>query len=257
MSGEDDAETESVAPSPAPFGPGTVVSSSGMASAPSAAASPPPTAYDAAYYAGGCGPHPYRRDEIWMGFFADVADRIVADIGPRTVMDVGCAIGMLVEALRERGVEAHGIDVSEYAISQVPDSVAPYCTLGSALEPLPGRFDLITCIEIVEHLSATDGARALSVLCAHADDILFSSSPSDFDEPTHVNVQPIDHWIRAFARRGFALDQDFDATFISPWAMRFRKARGLRRLRLWAASLSPDRFSGSSRTSSSNPAPLP
>ncbi len=168
-----------------------------------------------------------------MSFFGDVADRIVADIGPKTVMDLGCAIGMLVEALRERGVDARGIDVSEYAIGQVPADLSAYCTVGSALEPLPGRYDLITCIEILEHLSAEDGERALDVLCAHTDDILFSSSPTDLDEPTHVNVQPPEYWATAFARRGFVRDDDFDAAFISPWAVRFRKAGRAKRIRMW------------------------
>lgn len=200
-------------------------------------ATPPPETYDADYYAAGCGPHPYQRDERWMGFFGDVADHIVAEIGPRSVMDVGCAIGMLVEALRDRGVEAWGIDVSAHAIDQVPESIAPYCSLGSALEPLPGRYDLITCIEILEHLSALDGERAIDVLCAHTDDILFSSSPSDLDEPTHVNVQPRAYWVAAFARRGFVHDAEFDAAFIAPWAMRFKRMNWSDRLRRWAETL--------------------
>ena len=36
------------------------------------------------------------------------------------------------------------------------------------------------------------------------DDILFSSTPDDFDEPTHVNVRPASWWIERFAERGFA-----------------------------------------------------
>ena len=184
---------------------------------------PPPEVYNAAYYEGGCGPHPYRRDERWMAFFGDAADRIVAEIRPRSVMDVGCAIGLLVECLRERGVDARGIDVSDYAISQLPTELADYCSIGSALEPLPGRYDLITCIEIVEHLSAEDGERAMDVLCSHTDDILFSSSPLDEVEPTHVNVQSTDYWAAAFARRGFFRDAGHDASYISPWAVRFRR----------------------------------
>ena len=57
-----------------------------------------------------------------MEFFGTIADQVVAEIKPRRVLDVGCAKGFLVEALRDRGVEAFGIDVSEYAIGEVrPD----------------------------------------------------------------------------------------------------------------------------------------
>jgi len=60
-------------------------------------------------------------------------------------------------------------------------------------------------------------------LCRFTDDILFSSTPFDFKEATHFNVQPPDYWAQLFARHQFFHDLDFDASFISPWAMRFRR----------------------------------
>ena len=47
-------------------------------------------------------------------------------------------MGFLVEALRKRGVDASGIDISDYAISQVDESVAAYCSVASLTEPLQG-----------------------------------------------------------------------------------------------------------------------
>src|SRR6476660_8383941 len=75
------------------------------------------------YYQHDCG-EPYERNETWSRFFGQVADAIVRELRPRTVLDVGCAMGFLVEELRIRGVEAWGIDVSEYAIANVHPSVA-------------------------------------------------------------------------------------------------------------------------------------
>jgi len=85
--------------------------------------------FDATYFATGCG-LPYERNAHWLGFFGGIADRIVREINPRTALDAGCAMGFLVEALRERGVEAYGVDISEYAISQVHPSVKPYLPAG-------------------------------------------------------------------------------------------------------------------------------
>lgn len=188
-------------------------------------AADPGTPYDATYYAHGCG-RPYVRDDVWLAFFGRIADRIAADIAPRTAMDVGCALGFLVETLRDRGVDARGIDVSEYAIGEAHPDIAPYLTVASATAPLPGRYDLVTCIEVLEHMPAVDADRAIDVLTAAADDILFSSSPTDHAEPTHLNVQPPEAWAAAFARRGFYRDADYDATFLTPWAARFRKVDG-------------------------------
>lgn len=181
--------------------------------------------FDATYYATGCG-RPYVRDDVWLAFFGRIADRIVADLAPRTAMDVGCALGFLVEALRARGVDARGIDVSEYAVGQAHPDVAPFLAVASATTPLSGRYDLLTCIEVVEHMPPAEAERAIDVMTAAADDILFSSSPSDHAESTHVNVQPPEAWAAAFARRGFYRDADFDASFLTPWAARFRKVDG-------------------------------
>jgi len=186
--------------------------------------------YDADYYAHGCGT-PYARDEAWLGFFGSVADRIVAGIAPASVLDVGCAMGFLVESLRARGLEAWGVDVSAFAISQVHPDVAGFCAvrpIGTALpEGWPPRFDLLTCIEVLEHLPPAEAPGAIAWLCGLADDILFSSTPEDHAEATHQNVQPMDYWAGLFAQAGFYRDLDFEARFLTPWAMRFRRGRPL------------------------------
>ena len=94
--------------------------------------------YDAFYFAHNLG-RPYQRDEVWLQFFATIADRIVSDIRPCTVLDAGCAMGFLVEALRDRGVDAVGVDVSEYAISQVRPDMRSACWVGSVTDPFPQK----------------------------------------------------------------------------------------------------------------------
>lgn len=178
--------------------------------------------YDAYYYRHCCG-NPYERTQEWLDFFGRIADVIVRRIQPQTVLDVGCAMGFLVESLRERNIDAHGIDVSEYAIQHVRPDLQPYCHVSSILEPLPRRYDLIVSIEVLEHLSSTLCEDAIKNICAATDDVLFSSTPFDYREPTHVNVQPLEYWAEFFALNGFVRDFDFDASFITPWAVRFRK----------------------------------
>lgn len=180
--------------------------------------------FDAFYYANCCG-RPYARDAEWLAHFGRVADRIIADFQPKRVLDAGCAIGLLVEALRSRGVDAFGVDVSEYAITQVHDAVRPFCRQGSITTPFGERYDLITCIEVVEHMPPQEAEAAIENLCQHTEEVLFSSSPEDYREPTHVNVHPPEHWAELFARHGFVRDVDYDATYVVPWAMRLRRTR--------------------------------
>jgi SAM-dependent methyltransferase len=179
-------------------------------------------AFDAYYYAHDCG-SPYERNEQWLNFFGGIAERIVRDINPKTVLDAGCAMGFLVEGLRARGVEAWGVDVSDYAIGQVHESVRSFCRLGSITEPFEQKYDLITCIEIFEHMPASEAEKAAENLCRSTNDILFSSTPFDYKEVTHVNVHPPEHWAAMFARHGFYRDFEFDASFLTPWAVRFTR----------------------------------
>src|SRR5919109_521312 len=84
--------------------------------------------YDAEYFGSHCGSIPYDRSEPhWLEFFGRIADEIIARLKPRRVLDVGCAKGFLVECLRDRGVEAYGFDVSEYALGEVRPDIRRYC----------------------------------------------------------------------------------------------------------------------------------
>ena len=182
----------------------------------------PTELFDAHYYAKYCG-RPYQRDESWLSFFGGIADQIVQRIQPKTVLDAGCAMGFLVEALRQRGVEAYGVDISEYAIRNVHPSIQPYCWTGSVADPFPQRYDLIVSIEVLEHMSQNDALKAVENFSNFSDDVLFSSTPFDYKEATHFNVQPPEIWGELFARHGLLRDTDFDASFITAWAVRYRR----------------------------------
>jgi len=173
--------------------------------------------YGGFYYRHGCGVS-YERNEHWLGFFDRIADSVVREFHPSSVLDAGCAMGFLVEALRKRGVEAFGTDVSEHAISQVHESVREFCAVGSLTEPLERRYDLIACIEVLEHIPAGEADAAIANLCAGTDRLLLSTTPEDYGEATHLNVQPPEFWSAALAREGFFRDLDHDLSYLTPWA---------------------------------------
>ncbi len=198
--------------------------------------SPPPSEpvpserYGENYYANNLG-LPYERNDHWLGFFGGIADRIVSDLAPTTSLDVGCAFGFLVEALRDRAVDAKGIDVSEYAVSQAAGSAVGHCSVRSAMLPLTDRYDLITCVEVVEHLAGAEARTALANMAAATDRILLSTTPFDYVEPTHVNVQPPEYWAEIMASLGFFRDLDYDASYLTDWAGLFvRRAPTMREL---------------------------
>jgi SAM-dependent methyltransferase len=194
---------------------------------PSAATDPPLPQFGRYYYEHDCGT-PYARNDEWLEWFGHVADDIVTRLAPARVLDAGCALGLLVETLRDRGVEAWGIDISDFAITQVHDSIRPYCAVGSLVDPLPPafpeRFDLVTCIEVIEHMPPVEGEQAIGQLTTLSDRILFSSSPTDFGEATHLNVQPSEHWSALFAQAGFFRNLDFDFRHPTTWTSLYERA---------------------------------
>ena len=183
--------------------------------------------YGAAYFASHCGPFAYAREiPHWTRFFGRVADEIVARLRPKRVFDAGCAHGFLVEALWDRGVEASGRDISEYAISQARPDMRPFVSVGSITEPLNGPYDLVTCIEVLEHLPEAEAILAIGRLAEAAPLVLFSSTPTDTEEPTHLTVRPLRWWLDRFAEAGLAPVPEFDAGFLTPHAMLFRRSEG-------------------------------
>jgi SAM-dependent methyltransferase len=180
--------------------------------------------YDEAYYASQCGPVPYGRNERWLGYFGAVADNLLRSFAPRRVFDAGCAFGLLVESFWDRGVEAHGRDVSDFAISQVRKGMQGFCRVGSIADPIEGGYDLVTCIEVLEHLPEAEALQAIASMARAAPRLLFSSSPGELTEPTRVNVRPVSYWLARFAEAGFAPLVSYDAGFVAPHAFVLERA---------------------------------
>lgn len=179
--------------------------------------------YNEDYYKSCCGPVPYERSEHWLSFFSGIAEELIRSLRPLRILDAGCAMGFLAEAFWDRGVEAWGIDLSDYAISKVRRDMQPYCRVGSLVDPIEGRYDLLICIEVLEHIPEEHARTVIQNLCAASDTILFSSASDDLTESTHVNVRPTIYWLKLFSEFQFWPVLLFDAGFVAPHAMLLKK----------------------------------
>lgn len=176
----------------------------------------------------------YKDSEYTRKFLQKVAKRIVEDLNPKTVLDAGCAMGHLVTALRDLGVKAYGIDISDYAISQVREDIRPYCVAASLADPLPKgfpqKFDLVVSIEVLEHLYEEDCEKAISNLASAGDKFLMSSTSDDVKDITHLNVRQKEYWAKQLAKFGLYHNLDYDANYISPVSMLFQRMEDFPRL---------------------------
>ena len=174
---------------------------------------------------------PYDRaanDGHWLRFFNAVADRLITYVSPKSVLDVGCAKGFLLEAFYNRGTLIHGFDCSQYAISCLREDLKPFVFVSSAtnsdaFQKNKGNYDLITCIEVVEHMPRDEAMCAIRNMCLYANSIFFSSTSDDFAEPTHLTVLPRINWLNAFLSCGFVPDYKFYISDIIPHGILLRR----------------------------------
>jgi 2-polyprenyl-6-hydroxyphenyl methylase/3-demethylubiquinone-9 3-methyltransferase len=83
-----------------------------------------------------------------------------AGLAGRKVLDIGCGGGILAEGMAGLGAEVTGIDLSEKALSvarlhlfESGHKVDYRLYSAEALaEEMPGRFDTVTCMEMLEHV---------------------------------------------------------------------------------------------------------
>jgi SAM-dependent methyltransferase len=121
--------------------------------------------YDENYFTkrGGGGPYigyPRESDGDSEGGRIAIADETAAR-NPGRVLDLGAATGVLVKDLEDRGIEAAGIDISDWAIeNRLTDSVVK----GNALD-LPfadESFDTVISQDFMEHIHPDDLPKVLS-----------------------------------------------------------------------------------------------
>ena len=145
--------------------------------------------YGASYYGIGRDPQGDRQGRSGYASYdritsnAEIAGRLVWRTfgGARTALDVGCATGLVVEVLRELGVDAQGCDVSRFAVGNPSPGAAGHLHVGDLLDRLPfedGAFDVVTALETLEHLPPDRVDQALAELRRVCRGAVYATIPS-------------------------------------------------------------------------------
>jgi hypothetical protein len=126
-------------------------------------------------------------------------------IKPKSVVEVGCGHGAWLRAFQENGVQViKGLDgpyVDKSKLLIEPSCFGP-ADLSQSLKT-DKHYDLVTCLEVAEHLPEKVGRGLIMNLTDAAPLVLFSAAIPGQGGLNHINEQWPAYWQALFAERGF------------------------------------------------------
>jgi 2-polyprenyl-3-methyl-5-hydroxy-6-metoxy-1,4-benzoquinol methylase len=131
--------------------------------------------------------------QSFAGVFNETAAFLAATFSESTsFLDVGCAKGFLVRALRAAGKECWGVDHSPWALEHSDPAALPYLLRASAEEiPFERRFDVVLAFDLLPHLTEEQAFRFLTTAREWTDVALVAVIPSfetDDDERRYLQA---------------------------------------------------------------------
>jgi ubiquinone/menaquinone biosynthesis C-methylase UbiE len=149
-----------------------------------------------------------------LSFYRILSNLLSNVFSPEQVLDIGCGKGLLVTAFLELGIAARGVDVSSYAISKATQGTKRFLSLVNLeKERLPfddESFDLITTLDVLEHLVSPDKTiREMQRVLTRDGYVFvytpFPENPHAWDDPSHISVKSETDWFQLFKK--FSLDK--------------------------------------------------
>lgn len=147
-------------------------------------------------------------------------------------IDVGCAVGDLVNEALKRGYDAYGIEGSDCALPflECPKGRVYIGDLRRSVHkfmPIKGRYSVLSCFEVAEHIEEEYADMFVKNLCILSYNIIVSAAPPGQKGHHHYNCQPYEYWDKKFELMGYQKQswlEDRFREYLEPW----KKKDGIR-----------------------------
>lgn len=164
---------------------------------------------------------PYKDQDGVIETLVTLSDELCKHFMFYTHIDIGCAFGYMVHQMQYNGVRSSGCDISEYAIENgITNNLFQW---DISKKPLFQVYDLVTCVEVIEHIDPAWEENAIYNICSAARRWLYFSSEYNLLEPTHVNCKYRHEWIGLIEAEGFR-PVKFSYPYI-PWGVMFERVK--------------------------------
>jgi len=138
---------------------------------------------------------------------------VIDEIGPRSVVDVGCGLGAWIAVFSDHGAtDVLGIDGPwvDQALLEVPAEAFQAADLSKPLE-IGRRFDLAVCLEVAHLLEPSLAERLVLTLMSLSEVVVFSAAIPGQGGFGHLNEQWPRYWAELFAAYGYVATDPFRA----------------------------------------------
>lgn len=138
----------------------------------------------------------------------------------KSMLDVGCGPGDMVQIARDKGLIAKGID-GDYTLRGDWSDKSVDVLLHDFTEGVPnvGEYDLCWSVEFLEHVYEEFLPNIMETYkkCNY---VVCTAAPPGWDGHHHVNCQPQEYWVEKFSEYGFTLNEEDTAYIRENSAMR-------------------------------------
>jgi hypothetical protein len=153
--------------------------------------------YDTEFYAS--------YQDITLSSARRIVPIVVGLISPKSVIDVGCGVGLWLKVFQENGVtNSQGLDGAHVHRSEllIREDNFVATDLSGAFQ-IEGCYDLAVCLEVGEHLSPDCAHHLVRELTLSAPVVLFSAAIPGQRGRNHINEQWPSYWRDLFRARGY------------------------------------------------------
>lgn len=157
-------------------------------------------------------------------------DWAIQTFTPKTMLDIGCGPGGMVELAEAKGIDALGVD-GDFTLKRYnPDRFVIH-DFSKGGSPIDKKFDLGWSVEFVEHVYAKYIPNYMNTF-QKCRNIIMTFAPPGFGGYHHVNEQEESYWINVFNSYGFKYNDEYtkglrESSTLGKKRKAFVKYRGL------------------------------